>query len=74
LAALAFYRTRNPELIMRSLRSLVFRAKPDVRELMLLRAASIEVLRTIEREKKRAVREALAALDNASATESGAPE
>jgi TrmH family RNA methyltransferase len=60
LAAIAFYRTRNPELIMRSLRALVFRAKPDVRELMLLRAASIEVLRTIEREKKRAVAEALA--------------
>ena len=60
LAAIAFYRTRNPELIMRSLRTLVFRAKPDVRELMLLRAASIEVLRTIEREKKRAVAEALA--------------
>ncbi|MEO7997377.1 MAG: TrmJ/YjtD family RNA methyltransferase [Gemmatimonadaceae bacterium] len=65
LRAIAFYRTRNPELIMRSLRSLVFRAKPDVRELMLLRAASIEVLRTIERENKRAVAEALAALPGA---------
>ena len=62
LSAIAFYRTRNPELIMRSLRALVFRARPDVRELMLLRAASIEVLRTIERETKRAVAEALAAL------------
>lgn len=65
LAAIAFYRTRNPELIMRSLRALVFRAKPDVRELMLLRAASIEVLRTIERETKRAVAEALAERDRA---------
>lgn len=64
LAAIAFYRTRNPELIMRSVRSLVFRAKPDVRELLMLRAASIEVLRTIEREKKRAVKEALEALEN----------
>ncbi|MGV3711052.1 MAG: RNA methyltransferase [Gemmatimonas sp.] len=64
LAAIAFYRTRNPELIMRSVRSLVFRAKPDVRELLMLRAAAIEVLRTIERENKRAVAEALAARDN----------
>lgn len=60
LSAIAFYRTRNPELIMRSIRSLVFRAKPDVRELLMLRTAAIEVLRTIEREKKLAVAEALA--------------
>lgn len=67
LSAIAFYRTRNPELIMRSVRSLVFRAKPDVRELLMLRTAAIEVLRTIERENKRAVAEALAALPNSSA-------
>ena len=71
LNAIAFYRTRNPELIMRSLRALVFRAKPDVRELMLLRAASIEVLRTIERENKRAVAEALAALPPSSSASPG---
>ena len=72
LAAIAFYRTRNSELIMRSIRSLVFRAKPDVRELLMLRAASIEVLRTIEREKKRAVSEALAALEKPAESIDGA--
>ena len=61
LSAIAFFRTRNEEHVMRTLRSLVYRATPDHRELMLLRAASIEVLRTLEREKKRAVAEALAA-------------
>ncbi len=52
LRALAYFKTRNPELIMRSIRSLVFRAAPDARELTMLRTASIEVLRTIEREKR----------------------
>jgi TrmH family RNA methyltransferase len=52
LRAIAYFKTRNPELIMRSLRSLVFRAAPDARELTMLRTASIEVLRTIEREKR----------------------
>ena len=61
LAAIAFFRTRNGEHVLRTVRSLVYRAEPDHRELMLLRAASIEVLRTIEREKNRAVAEALAA-------------
>jgi len=52
LGAIAYFKTRNPELIMRSFRSLVFRAAPDARELTMLRTASIEVLRTIEREKR----------------------
>lgn len=52
LRAIAYFKTRNPELIMRSIRSLVFRAAPDARELTMLRTASIEVLRTIEREKR----------------------
>jgi TrmH family RNA methyltransferase len=52
LRAIAYFKTRNPELIMRSFRSLVFRAAPDARELTMLRTASIEVLRTIEREKR----------------------
>ena len=41
--------TRNPELVMRSIRSLAFRAKPDEREVTMLRAMAIEVLRTIDR-------------------------
>lgn len=49
LTDIAFFRTRNPEHVMRSLRSLVFRAAPDSRELDLLRAMAIEVVRTIER-------------------------
>ncbi len=59
LAAIAYFKTRNSELVMRSLRSLVFRAAPDARELLLLRTASIEVLRTIERETRLAVARAL---------------
>jgi len=49
LEAIAFFRTRNPELVMRALRSLAFRARPDAREVAMLRASAIEVLRTIDR-------------------------
>jgi TrmH family RNA methyltransferase len=49
LEAIDFFKTRNPELVMRSVRSLVFRAIPDARELDLTRAIAIEVLRTIDR-------------------------
>lgn len=49
LAALDFFKTRNPELVMRSLRSLFYRAEPDGREVDLARAVAIEVLRTLER-------------------------
>ena len=49
LDAIAFFRTRNPELVMRSVRSLAFRARPDEREVTMLRAIAIEVLRTIDR-------------------------
>lgn len=52
LAAIAFYRTRNPEHIMRTVRSLLNRAGPDARELTLVRAMGIEVLRTIDRVKR----------------------
>ena len=51
LAALDFYKTRNPENVLRSVRSLTFRAAPDTRELGLMRAMAFEVLRTVEREK-----------------------
>lgn len=60
LEAIAYFKTRNEELIMRTMRSLVFRANPDSRELLMLRTASIEVLRTIERETRLAVERALA--------------
>lgn len=52
LASIAFYRTRSPEHIMRSVRSLLNRAAPDSRELTLVRAMGIEVMRTIDRVKR----------------------
>jgi TrmH family RNA methyltransferase len=52
LAAISFYKTRNPDHIMRSVRSLLNRAGPDSRELTLVRAMAIEVLRTIDRVKR----------------------
>lgn len=49
LQQIQFFKTRHHERIMRSIRSLAFRASPDKREIALLRAMSIEVLRTIDR-------------------------
>ena len=49
LEAIDFFKTRNHEHIMRSVRTLVFRAGPDARELDLLRAMAIEVLRALAR-------------------------
>ncbi len=49
LQAIDFYKTRNPHLVMRAVRSVVFRAGPDGRETDLLRAIGIEVLRTVDR-------------------------
>ena len=52
LEAIEFFRTRNPEHVMRSMRSLTFRAAPDAREIELVRAAAIEVRRTIDRVRR----------------------
>jgi tRNA C32,U32 (ribose-2'-O)-methylase TrmJ len=52
LSEIAFFKTRNDEHVMRSLRTLVYRAAPDARELDLIRAMAIEVVRTLERERK----------------------
>ena len=49
LEAIDFFKTRNPLLVMRGVRSLLFRAAPDGREADLVRAVSIEVLRTVDR-------------------------
>ena len=49
LETIDFFKTRFPEHIMRSVRSLAYRAAPDSREIALLRAISIEVLRTVDR-------------------------
>ena len=49
LQEIDFFRTRNPELILRTMRSLTFRAAPDARELQLLRAMALEVVKAIRR-------------------------
>jgi tRNA/rRNA methyltransferase/tRNA (cytidine32/uridine32-2'-O)-methyltransferase len=53
LVAIDFFKTRYPEHILRSIRSLAHRAGPDSREITLLRAAAIEVVRSLERVAKR---------------------
>lgn len=53
LAAIDFFRTRNCELVLRTVRSLTARAEPDAREIELVRAMAIEVRRTIERVRAR---------------------
>ena len=53
LTAIEFFKTRYPEHIMRTLRSLTFRAAPDAREISLMRAMAIEVLRYLERTGRR---------------------
>jgi len=54
LATIDFFRTRNEELVLRSLRSLTYRAAPDAREIDLMRSIAIEVMRAIERASGRA--------------------
>lgn len=49
LQAIDFFKTRYHEHIMRSVRTLFYRAAPDSRELALLRAIFIEIVRTIDR-------------------------
>jgi TrmH family RNA methyltransferase len=49
LAAIDFFRTRNEELVLRSLRSLTYRAAPDAREIDLMRSIAIEVMRALDR-------------------------
>ncbi len=49
LDGIEFFKTRVSEHIMRTLRSLTYRAAPDARELSLLRAAALEVLNYMRR-------------------------
>lgn len=49
LGAIEFFKTRFPEHIMRTLRSLTFRAAPDAREISLMRALALEVLHYMHR-------------------------
>ncbi|HEU4565659.1 MAG TPA: TrmH family RNA methyltransferase [Gemmatimonadaceae bacterium] len=57
LDALDFFRSRNPEHVMRTVRSLTARAAPDGREIGLLRAMALEVLRTVDRLTRLGARE-----------------
>jgi TrmH family RNA methyltransferase len=49
LWAIDFFKTRQPDNVMRSFREIVFRASPDGREASLLRAMGIEVVRFLDR-------------------------
>ena len=49
LDAIQIFKTRYPEHIMRSIRTLTFRAAPDAREISLLRAIALEIVRFLER-------------------------
>lgn len=53
LIAIDFFKTRYPEHIMRSMRSLAHRADPDAREIVLLRAFAIEIIRSLDRASAR---------------------
>ncbi len=49
LAAIDFFKTRNVEHIMRTVRAMTFRAGPDSRELSLARSIALEVLNYLAR-------------------------
>lgn len=51
LYEIEFFKTRSHQHIMRSVRTLFYRSAPDSREIALLRAIFIEVIRTIDRIK-----------------------
>ena len=52
LTAIDFFKTRNAEHIMRSVRSMTLRAAPDSRELSLARSIALEVLNYMARTKR----------------------
>jgi TrmH family RNA methyltransferase len=53
LVTIDFLKTRWPEHVLRSVRSMAFRAAPDAREIELLRAMAIEVQRAMDRARSR---------------------
>ena len=52
LEEIAFFKTRFRSHVMRTVRSLTYRAAPDAREIDMVRAVAIEVLRTIDRVRR----------------------
>lgn len=59
LDLLDFFKTRNPEFVMRAVRSLMARAEPATREMDLVKSMAIEVERTLERETRASYKAAL---------------
>ena len=53
LHAIDFFKTRYPEHVLRAIRSLTARADPNARELSLMRAIAIEVVKNLDRVRKR---------------------
>jgi len=53
LETIEFFKTRQPDHVMRAFREIVFRAAPDGREASLLRAMGIEVVRFLNRTRVR---------------------
>lgn len=53
LWSIDFFKTRQPEHVMRSFREVVYRAAPDGREASLLRAMGIEVVRFLDRTRSK---------------------
>lgn len=49
LLGVEFFKTRQPDQVMRTFREMIYRAKPEVREGALIRAMGIEVTRYLER-------------------------
>lgn len=52
LRAIDFFKTRYPEHVLRAVRSLVARADPNARELSLMRAMAIEVVKNLDRVRR----------------------
>ena len=52
LGAIDFLKTRQPGLVMRSFREIVFRSQPDTREAGLLRAVGLEVVNYMRRTER----------------------
>jgi TrmH family RNA methyltransferase len=53
LEAIDFFKTRYREHVMRTVRSLALRSQPNARELSLMRAMAIEIVKKLERERRR---------------------
>ncbi|HEY3934312.1 MAG TPA: TrmH family RNA methyltransferase [Gemmatimonadales bacterium] len=51
LREIEFFKTRQPELVMRTFREIVFRADPDAREAALLRAIGLEIGHVLRRRR-----------------------